>query len=139
MAPVIDHMSLHVSNPDDSRAFYVKALAPLGYRVVLDFGSVCALGVPDASGKAVPELWLIPNDHPSAVHLALAASTTERVDAFHAAALAAGGKDNGAPGERPHYHAGYYGAGYYAAFILDPDGHNIEAVCHHVPVDRPQD
>lgn len=78
---------------------------------------------------AGPDLWLVPSQNPTTVHLALSADSTEQVDAFHEAALAAGGTDNGAPGERPHYHPGYYGA-----FVLDPDGHNIEAVCHQGPV-----
>ena len=74
---------------------------------------------------AGPDLWLVPAESPTPVHLALTAESTQQVDDFHRAALAAGGADNGAPGERPHYHPGYYGA-----FVLDPDGHNLEAVFH---------
>lgn len=76
------------------------------------------------SGK--PSLWLHEtNEQPAQLHIALAASTRAEVDAFYAAAIAAGGKDNGPPGLRPHYHPNYYGA-----FVIGPDGHNVEAVCH---------
>lgn len=126
---MIDHISLSVSRPSVSRAFYEQALAPLGYRVVMELGPVCALGAPGPTGQVAPELWLVPERTPTTVHLALAAASTAQVDAFHAAGLAAGGRDNGAPGERPHYHPGYY-----AAFVLDPDGHNLEAVYHDGPV-----
>lgn len=131
---MIDHISLTVTDPTASRAFYAQALAPLGYRVVMELGPVCALGAPGDSGQSAPELWLVPGTGPTPVHLALAAGSIAQVDAFHAAALAAGGKDNGAPGERPHYHPGYY-----AAFVLDPDGHNLETVCHNGPVSRAEE
>lgn len=126
---MIDHVSVNVSDPAASKAFYEAALAPLGYRVVMEFGPVTGLGasVPGApeGAPASPDLWLSPTKSPTPCHIAVAASSTAQVDAFHEAALAAGGKDNGGPGERAHYHPGYYGA-----FVLDPDGNNLEAVFH---------
>ena len=128
---MIDHVSVVVSDPAASRAFYEKALAPLGYRAVAEYGPVVGLGAPTDEAGPVAELWLVPGEDPQPVHLALTAGSVEEVEAFHAAGLAAGGRDNGGPGERPQYHPGYYGA-----FILDPDGHNLEAVCHNGPVGR---
>lgn len=125
---MIDHISLNVSDPAVSRAFYVKALAPLGYEVAAEYGPVVGLKAADAEGGPSADLWLAPAMDPAPVHLALTAATAEQVDAFHTAALAAGGRDNGVPGERPHYHPGYY-----AAFVLDPDGNNLEVVCHDGP------
>ena len=125
---MIDHISLNVSDPAVSRAFYVKALAPLGYEVAAEYGPVVGLKAADAEGGPGADLWLAPAMYPAPVHLALTAATAEQVDAFHTAALAAGGRDNGVPGERPHYHPGYY-----AAFVLDPDGNNLEVVCHDGP------
>ena len=122
---MIDHISLNVSDPAVSRAFYVKALAPLGYEVAAEYGPVVGLKAADAEGGPGADLWLAPAMDPAPVHLALTAATAEQVDAFHTAALAAGGRDHGVPGERPHYHPGYY-----AAFVLDPDGNNLEVVCH---------
>ena len=122
---MIDHISLNVSDPAVSRAFYVKALAPLGYEVAAEYGPVVGLKAADAEGGPGADLWLAPAMDPAPVHLALTAATAEQVDAFHTAALAAGGRDNGVPGERPHYHPGYY-----AAFVLDPDGNNLEVVFH---------
>ena len=126
---MIDHISVNVSDPEASKAFYEAALAPLGYRVVMEFGPVTGLGasVPGApqDARVPPDLWLSPTKSPTPCHVALTASATAQVDAFHKAALAAGGKDNGGPGERAHYHPGYYGA-----FVLDPDGNNLEAVFH---------
>ena len=126
---MIDHASVSVSDPAASKAFYEAALAPLGYRVVMEFGPVTGLGGPtpgapeDAPVHA--DLWLAPAENPTPCHIAVTASSTAQVDAFHEAALAAGGTDNGGPGELPHYHLGYYGA-----FVLDPDGNNLEAVFH---------
>ena len=125
---MIDHISLNVSDPAVSRAFYVKALAPLGYEVAAEYGPVVGLKAADAEGGPGADLWLAPAMDPAPVPLALTAATAEQVDAFHTAALAAGGRDNGVPGERPHYHPGYY-----AAFVLDPDGNNLEVVCHDGP------
>ena len=126
---MIDHASVSVSDPAASKVFYEAALAPLGYRVVMEFGPVTGLGasVPGApqDARVPPDLWLSPTKSPTPCHVAVTASSTAQVDAFHKAALAAGGKDNGGPGERAHYHPGYYGA-----FVLDPDGNNLEAVFH---------
>jgi catechol 2,3-dioxygenase-like lactoylglutathione lyase family enzyme len=116
----VDHVNLPVADLGRSRAFYVAALAPLGYRCVYE--SDVSLGFGDDTREPIA-LRLGPA--PSAgSHVAFTATNNEQVDAFHAAALTAGGSDNGAPGERP------YGGYYYAAFVLDPDGHNIEVVNH---------
>ncbi|HEY1460776.1 MAG TPA: VOC family protein [Casimicrobiaceae bacterium] len=118
---MIDHTGVNVSNFVRSKVFYIAALAPLGYSVLMEFGDAAGFGV-----APKPDFWIAqgaPNVPP--MHVAFRAETRAQVDAFHRAAMAAGGKDNGAPGLRPHYHANYYGA-----FVLDPDGHNIEAVCH---------
>jgi len=121
-SPVLDHVIINVSDFDGSRAFYTQALEPLGVGVVMEFGQMCGFG---EDGK--PYLWIAERDEPSApVHVALAAPDHDAVDAFHRAALAAGGTENGEPGMRPHYHQNYYGA-----FVLDADGNNIEAVCHY--------
>jgi catechol 2,3-dioxygenase-like lactoylglutathione lyase family enzyme len=118
---MIDHLKLFVSDPAASRAFYEAALAPLGYRTLLE----PAPGVV-GMGKDRPDFWLAPADRPTATsHVAFRADSEEEVQRFHAAALAAGAPDNGAPGLRPHYHQNYYGA-----FALDPDGNNVEAVYH---------
>lgn len=116
---MIDHITLHVSDLDRSVAFYSAALAPLGYSVIMRFPFAAGLG---ADGK--PDLWLA-NGKVEPFHLAITAATSQAVDAFHAAALAAGARDNGAPGLRTQYHPNYYGA-----FVHDPDGYNLEAVCH---------
>ena len=127
---MIDHTGLNVSDYRKSKAFYLAALAPLGYQVVKELPSSI---VPDGGmGLGVPpkpDFWVAggkPNVPP--LHVAFRAENRAQVDAFYKAALAAGGRDNGPPGPRPHYHANYYGA-----FVLDPDGHNIEAVCHDPP------
>lgn len=118
---MIDHVKLHVTDFDRSRQFYERALEPLGYRVVMEpAAGVAGLGV------KFPDFWIAQTDEPVGVaHIALRADDRGAVDAFHAAALTAGGSDHGAPGLRPQYHAGYYGA-----FVLDPDGNNVEAVHH---------
>ena len=121
---MIDHLGLTVSDLAASRAFYEAALAPLGYGVVMEIadGDSAHLGF----GAGRPDFWISAGTPVSeGVHAAFAAPDRATVDAFHAAALAAGGTDNGAPGPRPHYHEHYYGA-----FVLDPDGNNVEAVCH---------
>jgi catechol 2,3-dioxygenase-like lactoylglutathione lyase family enzyme len=125
---MIDHTGIHVSKPDVSRAFYEKALAPLGYTVLMEIPTAVTGGKVVFGMGVAPkaDFWVAEGDPESPrVHIAFRASSRAEVDAFHAAALAAGGKDNGPPGLRPHYHAGYYGA-----FVLDPDGHNVEAVIH---------
>jgi catechol 2,3-dioxygenase-like lactoylglutathione lyase family enzyme len=121
LTPVIDHVVLNVRDYEASKRFYVEALRPMGYEVILEFERMAGLG---SEGK--PELWIGERDEPSAnVHVALASPDRHTVDEFYSAALSAGGRDNGSPGLRPHYHEQYYGA-----FVLDPDGNNIEAVCH---------
>jgi len=129
---MIDHLSLLVTDLDRTLAAYRAALAPLGIEVVMDItrDEVPNLPVERAIGlgpKGDAILWLAraEDGRVTPTHLALTASSREAVDAFHAAALAAGCTDNGAPGLRPHYHEHYYGA-----FVLDPDGYNLEAVCH---------
>jgi catechol 2,3-dioxygenase-like lactoylglutathione lyase family enzyme len=124
---MIDHTGISVANFDASKAFYDKAMAPLGasllYMVPAEFTGGVKVG---GYGRDKPDFWLHENaDTGPGRHYAFTARSRAEVDAFHAAALAAGGKDNGAPGLRPHYHANYYGA-----FVIDPDGNNIEAVCH---------
>ncbi|MDR2711451.1 MAG: VOC family protein [Burkholderiales bacterium] len=118
---MIDHLSISVSNFARSKAFYEAALGAIGYCVLREFGSdVAGFGVPPK-----PDFWIRADQaNISPVHVAFGVDSREHVDAFYAAAIAAGGRDNGAPGLRPHYHPDYYGA-----FVFDPDGHNIEAVC----------
>ena len=125
---MIDHIGIGAGDFEASRRFYLAALAPLGIGVMMevtpeDSGGYHGLGL-GKDGK--PFFWL-GNNGPrgSGIHIAFVASTRAEVDAFYAAAMAAGGRDNGAPGLRPHYHPGYYGA-----FVFDPDGINVEAVCH---------
>jgi catechol 2,3-dioxygenase-like lactoylglutathione lyase family enzyme len=125
---MIDHTGLDMSDPVRSRDFYERALAPLGYSVLMEVpkeftGGAVAIGL-GVAPKA--DFWLHEGTPQTPrLHVAFRAESRSQVDAFYRAALAAGGKDNGPPGPRPHYHANYYGA-----FVLDPDGHNIEAVCH---------
>lgn len=125
---MLDHVGIEVGDFDASRAFYEMALAPLGLSVVME-PIPTAAGFGGSDGK--PWFWVHARGRNAChgVHLAFKAINHDAVDAFHAAALVAGGTDNGAPGPRPLYHPGYYGA-----FVLDPDGNNVEAVCH-VPED----
>jgi catechol 2,3-dioxygenase-like lactoylglutathione lyase family enzyme len=119
---MIDHVSLRVQDLSRAVAFYRAALAPLGYDVLMEFPSAVGMG----AGK--PYLWITQTESAvSPAHLAFAAERA-RIDAFHAAALAAGATDNGAPGVRADYHPHYY-----AAYIYDPEGNNIEVVCHDDP------
>ena len=119
---MFDHVVFGVSNYEASKAFYLKALEPLGVVVVLEG----PLGVEMSPPKSKASLCLFQTEEkPAHLHLAFAAENRQQVDAFYRAALAAGGKDNGPPGLRPRYHPNYY-----AAFVIDPDGHNIEVVCH---------
>jgi catechol 2,3-dioxygenase-like lactoylglutathione lyase family enzyme len=121
---MFDHVKFGVSDYAASKAFFLKALQPLGVAVASE-------GTPDYGVELCPpggkvSLCLFQTDEkPAHLHLAFVAGDRRQVDAFHRAALEAGGKDNGAPGLRPHYHANYY-----AAFVIGPDGHNIEVVCH---------
>lgn len=123
---MLDHIGIGVTDYAAARHFYRQALAPLGIDVVMEVSAEQTGGHPScgfgSDGK--PYFWFSPGPV-APVHVAFAAATRDAVDAFHRAAMAAGGRDNGAPGLRPHYHAHYYGA-----FVLDADGHNIEAVCH---------
>jgi catechol 2,3-dioxygenase-like lactoylglutathione lyase family enzyme len=131
---MIDHFSLPVRDLKISKPFYEAVLAPLGFSSVQAqvFDGYAAFGFGD-DPEGEPPFWIggpTEGDHPAPVtpegqHVAFRAMTRAMVDAFHAAGLAAGGTDNGPPGLRPHYHADYY-----AAFLLDPDGQRIEAVCH---------
>jgi catechol 2,3-dioxygenase-like lactoylglutathione lyase family enzyme len=120
---VLDHVGLNVRDYQTSRRFYEQALEPLGYEVVMAFDEWKACGF-GRGGK--PSFWVSEREPiGTGTHVAFEAADRGAVDAFHAAALAAGGRDNGAPGLREHYHPTYYGA-----FVLDPDGNNAEAVCH---------
>ncbi len=119
---MLDHIAINVSDYATSRIFYERALAPLGLELLMEPSD--RFGGFGSRGK--PFFWSGVRGTPhSGVHVAFAAGSREVVDAFHAAALEAGGVDNGAPGLRPVYHPGYYGG-----FVLDPDANNIEAVCH---------
>jgi catechol 2,3-dioxygenase-like lactoylglutathione lyase family enzyme len=125
---MIDHTGVVVSDFKRSKRFYTEALQPIGYTLLMELsaqvtGTVNVAGFGEAPK---PDLWIsngTPNMPP--VHIAFRVASRKMVDDFYAAAIAAGGRDNGKPGPRPHYHENYYGA-----FVLDPDGHNIEAVCH---------
>jgi catechol 2,3-dioxygenase-like lactoylglutathione lyase family enzyme len=121
---MIDHLTLTVADVPRTRAFYERALAPLGYAVQMEWQGYCGFG---ADGK--PSFWIKGGPMPQTpMHIAFVARDRAAVDAFHAAAIAAGGRDDGPPGLRPQYHASYYGA-----FVIDPEGHPIEAVCHRPP------
>ena len=120
---MIDHVGVNVKNYFASRAFYEQALAPLGWKVVMAFDQWKAAGFGTADK---PDFWVTEREpYGTGTHIAFTADDRAAVDAFHAAALAAGGSDNGAPGVREQYHPTYYGA-----FVLDADGNNVEAVCH---------
>jgi catechol 2,3-dioxygenase-like lactoylglutathione lyase family enzyme len=125
---MFDHVGYPVRDFAKARAFFEQALAPLGFSVQMEItpemtggGSHCGFGTP---GHA--QFWIGDGEPLTGrMHIAFAAKNRAAVDAFYAAAMAAGAMDNGPPGLRPHYHENYYGA-----FVIDPDGHNIEAVCH---------
>jgi catechol 2,3-dioxygenase-like lactoylglutathione lyase family enzyme len=118
---VIDHTGLTVADVASSKTFYRAALGPLGYALIMEWEQYAGFGVPPK-----PDFW-IGQDRLNVppIHVAFRAQNRKEVDAFYKAATAAGGRDNGPPGLRPHYHENYYGA-----FVLDPDGHNLEVVCH---------
>jgi catechol 2,3-dioxygenase-like lactoylglutathione lyase family enzyme len=128
---MIDHTGVIVSDFEKSKKFYSEALKPIGYQLLLEFpasitGSVNAAGFGE---PPKPDFWIGEgNPNNPRVHVAFRVSQRSLVEAFHQAGLAAGGTDNGAPGLRPQYHSNYYGA-----FVFDPDGHNIEVVCHEAP------
>ncbi len=116
---MFDHIGIGVSDLEASKAFFQAALEPLGVTVVMEVPRAVSLGTDGAA------LWLGASPHrPAPLHLAFAAESRQQVDEFHRRAIAAGGVDNGAPGLRPQYHEDYY-----AAFVIGPDGHNVEAVC----------
>lgn len=120
---MLDHMGFAVADYARSKAFYEKALAPLGFALLIEpMGQAAGFG---KDGK--PSFWIEAQGRPvqGRLHVAFVAKNRELVDAFYAAAIAAGATDNGAPGVRDVYHPNYYGA-----YVLDPDGNNIEAVCH---------
>ena len=116
----IDHASMNVTDLERSKAFYTGALQPLGYSLMFEIEGF--LGFGDAR---MPSLGVVERGPTGGGHIALTAPDRATVDAFHQAAMAAGGTDNGEPGLREHYHPTYY-----AAFVRDPDGNNLEAVCH---------
>lgn len=131
---MLDHITISVSDYEKSKAFYLQALMPLGYSLLIEVEGYAGFG--DAknfkgfgdveNNGPIATFWLYQGDKPSThTHIAFRAQKRDVVDAFYQAALAIGGKDNGAPGLRAHYHPNYYGA-----FVFDPDGNNIEAVCH---------
>lgn len=125
---MLDHIGLKVTDVERARSFYDRALKPLGVSVVMEVsaeqtGSTPYLGYGEGMK---PYFWIGQEGRATEkLHVAFVAASRAKVDEFYRAAMAAGGRDNGPPGLRPHYHPGYYGA-----FVLDPDGHNIEAVCH---------
>jgi catechol 2,3-dioxygenase-like lactoylglutathione lyase family enzyme len=126
---MLDHVTLGVTNLERSKAFYDSALKPLGIAPLFERPTYVGYG----EGQR-PYFWIglrpemTSPDASTGAHVAFTSTDRATVDAFYEAALAAGGRDNGAPGVRSHYHPNYYGA-----FVLDPDGHNIEAVCHRPP------
>jgi catechol 2,3-dioxygenase-like lactoylglutathione lyase family enzyme len=126
---MIDHVGFAVSDYARARAFYERALAPLGYTLVMEVGAQENESGHPAAGFGIggkPDFWIGGEGKlEKALHVAVVANSRHAVKAFYQAAMAAGAKDNGPPGLRPHYHPNYY-----AAFVRDLDGHNIEAVCH---------
>lgn len=121
---MFDHVKFGVQDYAISKAFYTAALAPLGVRIISEGSPTYGIELANPASEA--SLCLHQTDEtPVPLHIAFAAETRRHVDAFYREALAAGGRDNGPPGLRPQY-----GPTYYAAFVIDPDGHNIEAVCH---------
>jgi catechol 2,3-dioxygenase-like lactoylglutathione lyase family enzyme len=122
---MFDHVGISATNLAESKSFFLKALQPLGVELVMEGPYGVGIGT-----NKKPSFWLSEaKDRPGHLHLAFTADSRQQVDEFYKAALAAGGKDNGGPGLRPHYHANYYGA-----FVIGPDGHNVEAVCHQPAV-----
>ncbi len=116
---MLDHIAIPVSDITVSKRFFLAALAPLGYKVIFDLGRAVGMG-----SQGFPAFWIGQGQPHNPLHLAFSASNHGVVDAFHRAALTAGGRDNGQPGIRAQYHPDYY-----AAFVYDPDGNNIEVVC----------
>lgn len=120
---MFDHVKIGASDYAASKAFFLQALAPLGITVGSE--GAPSYGIELVAKEPASFILFQADEKPAPLHIAFAAESRQQVEAFHRAALAAGGKDNGAPGLRPQYHANYY-----AAFVIGPDGHNIEAVCH---------
>ena len=118
---MIDHVTVNVGDLDSAKDFYSKALEPLGYTLAMEFPGAAGFG----NTQGIPDFWLGSHEERGATHVAVNAPSRAAVDAFYEAAMGAGGKDNGAPGLRPHYHETYY-----AAYVYDADGNNIEAVTH---------
>jgi catechol 2,3-dioxygenase-like lactoylglutathione lyase family enzyme len=116
---MLDHIGIPVSDVARSKQFYTAALAPLGYKVLFDLGRAVGMG-----SEAFPSFWIGKGERRDPLHIAFIASDRGLVDAFHRAALSAGGRDNGKPGIRAQYNPNYY-----AAFVFDPDGNNVEVVC----------
>ena len=127
---MLDHVGLEVSDYERSKAFYEAALAPLGIELLMELSESAAGFGSETEIGPKPYFWIQSRGRPvvSGAHVAFAAPDRDAVDAFHVAALGTGATDNGAPGPRPIYHPAYYGA-----FVLDPDGNNVEAVCHRAP------
>ena len=117
---MIDHTAVYVSDLDAAKGFYMEALKPLGYKLLFEVDEFLGLGEAE-----MPNFGVVRRDPPGGAHVAFSAPDRATVDAFYAAAIAAGATDNGAPGVREHYHANYYGA-----WVHDADGNNVEAVCH---------
>lgn len=118
---MLDHLGIKVADVAASKKFYTEALQPLGYILMMEH-DISGAGF-GRDGK--PDFWISLGEPSGPIHVAFASPNRNTVDLFYAAALSAGGIDNGPPGLRPEYHPGYYGA-----FVIDPNGHNIEAVCH---------
>ncbi len=117
---MIDHISIRVSDYERSKHFYAITLAPLGYALLMESASGAGF-----RKEFIPDFWIKQGIPSPSVHVAFSSPDRATVDAFYRAAIAAGATDNGPPGLRPNYHPSYYGA-----FVLDPDGYNVEAVCH---------
>ena len=118
---MIDHVTANVGDFEQAKRLYEQALAPLGYSVQMEFEGAAGFG----TGEGIPDFWIGSSSERGATHVAFSAADRAAVDAFYEAAIAAGAQDNGPPGLRAHYHESRY-----AAYVLDPDGNNIEAVSH---------
>lgn len=122
---MIDHIGIEVSDYEIAKQFYIKALAPLGYKLLMEVSGFAGFGSEQNAGP-IAIFWMHQGNNPSQkIHIAFTAKNRKIVDEFYHTAIRAGGRDNGKPGIREIYHPNYYGA-----FVLDPDGNNIEAVCH---------
>lgn len=126
---MLDHVTISVRDYQTSKAFYLHALKPIGYHLAMEVDGYAGFGPTECIGP-IATFWIYQGDQPSGqTHIAFNATERNQVDAFYRAALKAGGKDNGAPGVRELYHPDYYGA-----FVYDPDGNNLEVVCHEKPI-----